>query len=103
MQSNELLDWAKHHNIKDILENKDTLQNLKNLDLSFKKLHMIPTYVFELSSLEDLNLSHNQLQELPREILKLKSLKHLDISWNHITHNLDFIPTEVKVNRSWNR
>lgn len=74
--------------------------NLKSLDLSFKKLEEIPTYVFELSSLENLNLSHNQLQELPEEITKLKSLKNLDISWNHITHNLDFLPTEIKVNRA---
>ena len=78
-------------------------KNVKSLDLSFKKLHSIPTYVFELSSLENLNLSHNQLQELPNEIIKLKSLKVLDISWNHITHNLDFLPTEIKVNRAWNR
>ena len=78
-------------------------KNLKSLDLSFKKLHSIPTYIFELSSLENLNLSHNQLQELPQEITKLKSLKVLDISWNHITHNLDFLPTEIKDNRAWNR
>jgi len=78
-------------------------QNLKSLDLSFKKLHSIPKYIFELSSLENLNLSHNQLQELPQEIRKLKSLKVLDISWNHITHNLDFLPKKIKVNRAWNR
>lgn len=78
-------------------------ENLKSLDLSFKKLYSIPKYVFELSSLEDLNLSHNQLKELPQEILKLKSLKNLDISWNHITHDLDFLPTEIKVKRVWNR
>jgi len=37
------------------------------------------------------------------ETTKLKSLKNLDIYWNHITHNLDFLPTEIKVNRAWNR
>ena len=100
---NELLNRSREYQVKDILENKDNLLNLKSLDLSFKKLHSIPTYIFELSSLENLNLSHNQLQELPREILKLKSLKNLDISWNHITHNLDFLLTEVKVNCAWNR
>ena len=82
-------------------ENK--IENLKSLDLSFKKLHSIPTYIFDLSSLENLNLSHNQLQELPKEITRLKSLKNLDISWNHITHNLDFLPTGIKVHRAWNR
>ena len=103
MKIDEFLEWAQHHKIKDILENQDNLQNLKSLDLSFKKLYSIPTYIFELSSLENLHLSHNQLQELPQEITKLKSLKVLDISWNHITHNLDFLPTKIKVNRAWNR
>lgn len=78
-------------------------QNLKSLDLSFKKLHSISTYIFELSSFANLNLSYNQLQELPQEITKLKSLKVLDISWNHITYNLDFLLTKIKVNRAWNR
>lgn len=78
-------------------------KNLKNLDLSFQKLQSIPEYLFEMVALENLNLSHNQLQELPRDILKLKSLKNLDISWNHITHNLDFLPTKIKVNSNWNK
>ena len=101
---NELLNWAREYQVDEILQNREALQqNLKSLDLSFKNLHSIPKYIFELSSLENLNLSHNQLQELPEEITKLKSLKVLDISWNHITHNLDFLPTEIKVNRAWNR
>ena len=78
-------------------------KNLKSLDLSFKNLSSIPKYIFELSSLEDLNLSHNQLQELPIDITKLKSLKSLNISWNHITHSLDFLPSNIKVNSTWNR
>ena len=100
---NELLNWAREYQVKDILENQDNLLNLKSLDFSFKRLHSIPKYIFELSSLENLNLSHNQLQELPQEITRLKSLKVLDISWNHITHNLDFLPTGINVNRTWNR
>lgn len=87
MQSNEVTEY----------------KNLKSLDLSFKNLSSIPKYIFELSYLEDLNLSHNQLEELPKEIIKLKSLKNLDISWNRITHNLDFLPTDIKVNSTWNR
>ncbi len=103
MQMNKLLEWAKYHKIKDILENQDNLQNLNFLDLSFKKLHSIPTDLFKLPSLENLNLAHNQLQELPKEIIRLKSLKVLDISWNHITHSLDFLPIDIKVNSAWNR
>jgi len=100
---NELLNWAREYQVDDILQNRDHLENLTSLDLSFKKLYSIPKYIFELSSLENLNLSHNQLEKLPKEITKLKSLKVLDISWNHITHNLDFLPKEIKVNCAWNR
>ena len=107
----EFLSWAKEYQVDDILnicntetsQNREVLQNLKSLDLSFKKLQSLPSYLFELSSLENLNLSHNQLKELPKEIIKLKSLKNLDISWNHITHNLDFLPTNIKINSAWNR
>lgn len=103
--------WAKEYQVDNILnicnaetsQNRETLQNLKSLDLSFKKLHSLPPYLFELVSLENLNLSHNQLKELPKEIIKLKSLKNLDISWNHIMHSLDFLPTNIKINIAWNR
>lgn len=78
-------------------------KNIKTLDLSHQNLDEIPEYILELSSLESLNLSHNHLRELPQTIGKLKSLKALDISWNHITHNLDFLPTKLKVNKAWNR
>lgn len=75
--------------------------NLSTLDLSYKNLHIVPKYIFELSSLEELNLSHNQLTELPKEILKIKSLKVLDISWKHIKHSLDFLPSSIKINSNW--
>jgi len=103
MQSDKLLNWAKEYKIDEILQNRETLQNLKSLDLSFKNLNSIPKYVFELSSLEDLNLSHNQLEELPIEILELKILKSLDISWNRITHSLNFLSSNIKINSAWNR
>lgn len=107
----EFLAWAKEYQVDDILDicsfetsqNREAVQNLKSLDLSFKKLHSLPPYLFELTSLENLNLSHNQLKELPKEIIKLKSLKILDISWNHITQNIDFLPTHIKINSAWNR
>jgi len=107
----EFLAWAKEYQVDDILnictteisQNREALQNLKSLDLSFKKLHSLPSYLFELTSLENLNLSHNQLKELPKEMIKLKSLKVLDISWNRITQNIDFLPTNIKINSTWNR
>jgi len=78
-------------------------EDVKTLDLSFQKLHTVPSYVWELSSLESLNLSHNQLTVLPKDITKLKSLKNLDISWNHILHDVDFVSENIKVNHAWNR
>jgi len=107
----EFLNWVGEYQVDDILnictaeisQNSEVLQNLKSLDLSFKKLYSLPSYLFELSSLENLNLSHNQLKELPKEIIKLKSLKALDISWNHITQNIDFLPIKIEINSAWNR
>lgn len=112
MEANELMKWAKKYQIDDILNilrnqndanTKVALLSLKNLDLSHKRLDSIPSCLFELSSLETLNLSHNQLTELPQEITKLTNLKVLDISWNHITHNIDFLPSEIKIKKGWNR
>lgn len=111
IEISKFLNWAKEYQLDDILDicntktsqNREFLQNLKSLDLSFKKLHSLPPYLFELASLENLNLSHNQLKELPKEIIKLKSLKNLDISWNCITHSLEFLPSSIKINSAWNR
>ncbi|QOY53028.1 hypothetical protein [Candidatus Sulfurimonas baltica] len=109
---NELLDWANKHQVDDILKlcdiknnsmNKNALLSLQSLDLSSKKLHLLPVFLFELVSIENLNLSHNQLKELPQEITQLKKLKNLDISWNHIVHNIDFLPSKIILNSAWNR
>jgi Leucine-rich repeat (LRR) protein len=52
-------------------------------------------------TIENLNLSHNQLQKIPTKITKLKLLKNLNISWNRITHSIDFLPSNIKVNSAW--
>ena len=116
MESNDvvtqLTQWAKKYQIDDILnilrnqndaKAKEALLSLKSLDLSHKRLDSIPSCLFELSSLETLNLSLNQLTELPHEITKLKKLKSLDISWNHITHAIDFLSSDIKIKKGWNR
>lgn len=110
MESNDLLiqltQWAEKYQIDDILNIANAyegLLSLKSLDLSHKKLDSIPSCLFELSSLEILNLSHNQLTKLPQEITKLTNLKVLDISWNHIAHDLDFLPSNIKIKKAWNR
>lgn len=106
MEADKLIQWAEKYHIDEILNIANTheaLLNLKSLNLSHKRLDSIPSCLFELSSLEILNLSHNQLTELPQEIIKLTNLKVLDISWNHITHNLDFLPSDIKIKKGWNR
>lgn len=100
--TNELQAWAIEHHIDDILKTEN-INTLKSLDVSFKKLDEIPPFIFALSSLQSLNLSHNNLHNLPVDILKLKSLRELNISWNHITHDLEFIPKNIKINSAWNR
>lgn len=102
----QLMQWAEKYHIDEILNianAHEALLSLKSLDLSYKRLDSIPSCLFELSSLEALNLSHNQLTKLPQEITKLTNLKVLDISWNHITHDIDFLSSEIKIKRGWNR
>ena len=98
-----LLKWAQKYKIKDILENKEKLADLKSLDLSYKNLQELPPELFTLNSLEFLDLSHNQLASLPKEILKLKSLKSLDISWNHIVDDFSFLAEQFSIKNAWNR
>lgn len=108
----DLLTWAKEYQIDDILQIyqnksfhkiKEDLLNLKCLDLSHKGLTYLPQSLFELESIEKLNLSHNHLQKLPLEIKKFQALQILNISWNHIEESIDFLSTNIKVNKSWNR
>jgi Leucine-rich repeat (LRR) protein len=102
----QLTRWAEQYQIDDILNianAHEALLSLKSLDLSHKRLNSIPSCLFELSSLETLNLPHNQLTQLPQEITKLTNLKVLDISWNHITHDIDFLSSEIKIKKGWNR
>lgn len=111
--TSQLIEWAKKCQIDDLLNifknnhNQNSqlqaLLNLKNLDLSHKKIEAIPRCIFELSSLENLNLSHNHLSKLPKEITKLTKLQILDISWNHITHDIDFLESSVQIKKAWNR
>lgn len=108
----QLMKWAEKCQIDDILNilknqsddhAQEVLLSLKSLNLSHKRLDVIPSCIFELSSLEILNLSHNHLTDLPKEITKLKKLKILDISWNHISHDIDFLSPSIKIKKAWNR
>jgi endonuclease/exonuclease/phosphatase family metal-dependent hydrolase/ankyrin repeat protein len=61
------------------------LYNLKNLDLSYKKLTEIPASLGNLSNLQKLNLSYNKLTEIPASLGNLSNLQELDLTSNKLT------------------
>ncbi|WP_341224569.1 hypothetical protein [uncultured Arcticibacterium sp.] len=66
----------------DILENKDTLGTLRNLDLSNLGLTKIPKAVYKCKNLEKLDLSNNALKKIPRRLWSLKKLKTVTLTKN---------------------
>lgn len=61
------------------------------LDLSRKKLKVVPQEIFKFKNLYELNLSRNQLESLPADIKQLAALKILKISNNR----LKTLPPEI--------
>jgi Leucine-rich repeat (LRR) protein len=66
----------------DMVLSKKKLVDLKILDLSNNKLHLLPPIIGSLVQLEELNLSGNCLLEVPEFVLSLPKLKVLNISNN---------------------
>lgn len=63
------------------------LGNLRIVDFSHNRLHILPNNLFREAGLERLDLSHNFLEELPINSLSVASavtLCELDLSWNNI-------------------
>src|SRR5947208_26799 len=69
----------------------DELLQLTELDLSNRKLEILPTAVLALMSLKKLNVSHNLLSALPEDLGKLTQLTHLNVSHNSLTA----LPTSI--------
>ncbi len=65
--------------------------NVTVLDLSFKRLTLLPSKISELKSLTQLSICDNQLTSLPSGISELKNLTQLDISRNQLT----LLPPEI--------
>jgi len=76
--------------IKDlILKAKES--NATTLDLSSKRLILLPPEIAELKNLTRLDISGNQLSLLPPEIAELKNLTKLNVSGNKLT----LMPPEI--------
>lgn len=95
-QLKELVKWGKELKINLPAKLADA-EKIARLDLSFKNLTKIPTYVNLLTGLKELNLSYNYLRTLPKELGELKNLRVLDLGYNHFTEipgcviNLDLL------------
>ena len=61
------------------------LYNLKELNLSSKKLTELPKEIGLLDKLEILYVQNNQLTKIPKEISRLTSLRELSLSSNQLT------------------
>ncbi|XP_027333745.1 plant intracellular Ras-group-related LRR protein 9-like [Abrus precatorius] len=75
------------------------------LDVSTNQLSVIPDSISGLQNLEDLNISSNQLESLPDSIGLLQKLKFLNVSGNKLTALPDSISqcrSLVELNASFN-
>ena len=67
------------------------LYEIKNLNLSYKKLTTLQAEIGQLTNLQQLSLNHNQLNTLPAEIGQLTNLQELFLSHNQ----LNILPAEI--------
>ncbi|MFX1479831.1 MAG: leucine-rich repeat domain-containing protein [Promethearchaeota archaeon] len=81
--------------IKEIPEEINNLNLLKELVLDSNEISYIPDSIFKLTSLERLEINGNKIQALPKEIGNLKNLKTLGLGSNEIA-NLPMSLYELK-------
>jgi hypothetical protein len=67
------------------------IDNLYKLDMSFKKLHHVPSLIFNLTHLRHLHLHNNKISNIPKEIGNMVNLQSLHIYYNELTA----IPKEI--------
>lgn len=68
--------------LKVLPEELRTLRNLNALDLSNNKLKEMPNWLGEFVSMQEFRASRNKLKEFPEAICKWRRLKRLDLSRN---------------------
>ena len=87
-----LIKWADENNISvyNFPQDREEIENLKELDLSDCGLESLPDEFANLQSHEKLYLWSNKFKEFPKAICKLKNLKELDLS----DYGLETLPDE---------
>ena len=75
LDANKILGWRQ----------KDELETVFRLDLSFAGITTLPRSIGQLQSLQLLNLRGTQITALPDSVKKLNNLETLDISFTRIT------------------
>lgn len=97
---NKFCQWAEKYYLNDEFGNikfidKDSLENITELNICDKNINEIPSQIENLSNLLVVLADCNNIKELPLELFKLKSLAMLSLSNNNISE----IPHEIeKVN-----
>ena len=97
---NKFCQWAEKYYLNDEFGNikfidKDSLENITELNICDKNINEIPPEIENLSNLLVVLADCNNIKELPLELFKLKSLAMLSLSNNNISK----IPHEIeKVN-----
>ena len=93
----EFCKWAKPYYENEvgsnvIFKDKDSLENITQLDICDKNINEIPPQIENLSNLLVVLADCNNIKELPLELFKLKSLAMLSLSNNKIS----IIPNEIE-------
>ena len=97
---NKFCQWAEKYYLTNEFGNnkiidKDSLENITQLDICDKNINEIPPQIGNLKKLVVVLANCNNIKELPLELFKLKSLSMLSLSNNNISE----IPHEIeKVN-----
>ncbi|XP_075899858.1 volume-regulated anion channel subunit LRRC8C isoform X2 [Nelusetta ayraudi] len=80
-----------HNKITYIPEHVSKLHSLETLDVSWNKLHKLPSRLFYCTKLRHLDVSHNQLTSLPPEVGILQGLQFFSAAFN----SLETLPEEL--------
>lgn len=80
-----------HNKITYIPEHISKLHSLETLDVSWNKLHKLPSRLFYCTKLRHLDVSHNQLTSLPPEVGILQGLQFFSAAFN----SLETLPEEL--------